>query len=52
MHFEYQEGKDELKASDTHEARELTDGDIEGRTSHETSDGGYRDQLYYPAEAE
>lgn len=46
MHFGYQGKKDELKASDTHEARDLTDGDIDGRTSHETSDGGYRDQLH------
>lgn len=43
MHFEHQGRKDELKASDTHEGRELTDSDIEGRTGHETSDGGYRD---------
>lgn len=46
MHFEYQGRKDELKASDTHEARDLTDGDIDGRTSHKTSDGRYRDQLH------
>lgn len=52
MRFEHQGRKDELKARDTHEARDLTDGDIECRTSHETSDGGYRDQLDQPAEAE
>lgn len=52
MHLEHQGRKDELKASDTKEARELSDGDIEGRTSHETSYDGYRYQLHYPAEAE
>lgn len=52
MNFEHQRRKDELKASDTQESRELANGDIEGRTSHETSDGRYRDQLHYPAEAE
>lgn len=52
MHFGHQERRDKLETSDAHEARDLTHGDIDGRASHETGDGGYRDQLHYPAKAE
>ena len=46
MYFVHQERKDKLEARYTHEARDLTHGDINGRASHETGDGGYRDQLH------
>lgn len=42
---------DVLEAGYTHEARNLASSDVKRRASHETSDGGYGDELHYPAKA-
>jgi len=41
-----------VEASDTHESWNLASSDADGRTSHETADGGGGDELDDPAEAE
>ena len=37
------------ESSDTHQRGDLTNGDIQGRPSHISRDGGQRDKVDYPA---
>jgi hypothetical protein len=48
MRVNAKESEDRLESGDTHEARDLTRGDIDCGAGHETCDSGYRDELHHP----
>jgi len=52
MHSEHHERVDQLETSDSHEARDLTHGNIDRRAGHKTGHSGDRDEFHYPAKAE